>query len=533
MKYLLLLLLATSAHAAAVRDWPTGTLTFTQIVTPSAPASGKDACYTKSDDKLYCYSHGATETQIGAQGNLSGAITSSGLVTSIGSQTGTGSKFVVDTSPTLVTPNLGTPSAVVLTNATGFPTLNQNTSGTAADLSATLSIAHGGTANVTAAAAFNALSPMTTGGDLIYGGASGAATRLANGPATYVLTSNGTTLAPTWNAPSGGSTTYSNPFGTGARSEAFGLNAGGGASTANDDAAFGNGALHASDTGGVNSAFGSGALAANTSGANNVAMGYYALNANTSGLDNVAIGYEAMFNQATLSTHSTAVGYLANGGAGAGSSYATCIGASACGTYGQMTNDTCIGALSCGATSYGTSNACVGTDSCYAIITNGNVAIGYDAAYATGSSNSTFLGLEAGDGYSGSASACIGAWSCSVNQAVVKTLVIGGAAKSATYAINNVVVSGTPPAVSACGTSPPAVVGSDTAGRITVGTGGTATSCTITFATAFVNTPACIVEDESAVLTLQPGPTTTTLVVTSTVAFGASAVLDYICIGSQ
>ena len=62
----------------------------------------------------------------------------------------------------------------------------------------TLSIAGGGTGQTTANAAFNALSPMTTGGDLIYGGASGAATRLANGTAGQILQSNGTTLAPTW-----------------------------------------------------------------------------------------------------------------------------------------------------------------------------------------------------------------------------------------------------------------------------------------------------------------------------------------------
>ena len=36
--------------------------------------------------------------------NLTGVITSSGNATSIASQTGTGSKFVVDTSPTIVTP---------------------------------------------------------------------------------------------------------------------------------------------------------------------------------------------------------------------------------------------------------------------------------------------------------------------------------------------------------------------------------------------------------------------------------------------
>lgn len=61
-----------------------------------------------------------------------------------------------------------------------------------------LPIANGGTGQTTANAGFNALSPMTTGGDLIYGGASGVATRLANGTAGQVLQSNGTTLAPTW-----------------------------------------------------------------------------------------------------------------------------------------------------------------------------------------------------------------------------------------------------------------------------------------------------------------------------------------------
>lgn len=70
----------------------------------------------------------------------------------------------------------------------------------------TVAIAGGGTGQTTANAAFNALSPMTTGGDLIYGGASGAATRLANGTAGQVLQSNGTTLAPTWVTPSSGGT---------------------------------------------------------------------------------------------------------------------------------------------------------------------------------------------------------------------------------------------------------------------------------------------------------------------------------------
>ena len=45
--------------------------------------------------------------------------------------------------------------------------------------------------------------PMTTGGDVIYGGASGVATRLANGSSGQVLTSAGSTSAPTWTTPGG------------------------------------------------------------------------------------------------------------------------------------------------------------------------------------------------------------------------------------------------------------------------------------------------------------------------------------------
>jgi hypothetical protein len=84
--------------------------------------------------------------------------------------------------------------------AADFPTLNQNTTGTAAGLSSTLAIGSGGTGQTTASAAFNALSPVTTTGDLIIGNGTNSATRLAIGANTYVLTSNGTTAS--WTAPS-------------------------------------------------------------------------------------------------------------------------------------------------------------------------------------------------------------------------------------------------------------------------------------------------------------------------------------------
>lgn len=62
----------------------------------------------------------------------------------------------------------------------------------------TVPLNKGGTGQTTKAPAFDALQPMTTGGDVIYGGASGTGTRLANGTSGQVLTSNGGTSAPSW-----------------------------------------------------------------------------------------------------------------------------------------------------------------------------------------------------------------------------------------------------------------------------------------------------------------------------------------------
>ncbi len=58
-------------------------------------------------------------------------------------------------------------------------------------------IATGGTGQTTAAAAFNALSPLTAAGDLLYGGATGAGTRLPAGTSSQVLTGGS---APSWSA---------------------------------------------------------------------------------------------------------------------------------------------------------------------------------------------------------------------------------------------------------------------------------------------------------------------------------------------
>jgi hypothetical protein len=88
---------------------------------------------------------------------------------------------------------------------TGF-TPSTATSG-AITLAGILAVANGGTGQTTASAAFNALSPITTTGDLILGNGTNSATRLAIGANGYLLSSNGTTAS--WQpAPAGGVTTF-------------------------------------------------------------------------------------------------------------------------------------------------------------------------------------------------------------------------------------------------------------------------------------------------------------------------------------
>ena len=96
----------------------------------------------------------------------------------------------------------GTNSVLSAIQAADVPTLNQNTTGTASNVTGTVAIANGGTGQTTASAAFNALSPVTSTGDLIIGNGTNSATRLGIGTNGYVLTSNGTTA--TWAAAGGG-----------------------------------------------------------------------------------------------------------------------------------------------------------------------------------------------------------------------------------------------------------------------------------------------------------------------------------------
>lgn len=81
---------------------------------------------------------GLTAGNVTTNANLTGPITSTGNATAVASQTGTGTKFVMDTSPTLVTPTLGAATAtsingLTITTSTGTLTVTNGKTLTASN----------------------------------------------------------------------------------------------------------------------------------------------------------------------------------------------------------------------------------------------------------------------------------------------------------------------------------------------------------------------------------------------------------------
>ncbi len=131
----------------------------------------------------------------------------------------------VSNSATTAT-SANTNSAIVARDSSGnfsAGTITASLTGNATNVTGTVAIANGGTGQTTKAAGFDALSPMSASGDVIYGGTSGTGTRLVKGNNGDVLT-----LAagiPSWAAPAGGSSptsqlTYDTPNGYGATNTA-------------------------------------------------------------------------------------------------------------------------------------------------------------------------------------------------------------------------------------------------------------------------------------------------------------------------
>lgn len=105
-------------------------------------------------------------------------------------------------------------------------------------------------------------------------------------------------------------------------------------------------------------------------------------------------------------------------------------------------------------------------------------------------------------------------------------LTIAGTAKT-----THLLGGGTTPAITSGFGTTPSIAGTDMAGRITVGTGGAASTGVITFAVAFAVAPACMVMNETTEVVAFCTATATTLTISSSSPFGAGDKLTYICVG--
>ncbi len=170
----------TSANlATAVTDETgTGFLVFATSPTLVTPALGTPSALVGTN--ITGTAAGLTAGTVTTNANLTGVITSIGNSTSIGSQTGTGSTFVMNTSPTLVTPNLGTPSAATLTNATGLP-ISTGVSGLATGIATFL-------ATPTSANLAAAVTNETGNGALVFATSPTLVTPLLGTPTSGIMT---------------------------------------------------------------------------------------------------------------------------------------------------------------------------------------------------------------------------------------------------------------------------------------------------------------------------------------------------------
>jgi hypothetical protein len=310
-----------------------------------------------------------------------GTPSSANLAAAVTDETGSGA-LVFATSPTLVTPALGTPASGVLTNATGLP-LSTGVTGT-------LPVANGGTG-----------ATSLTANNVLLGNGTSALQVVAPGTSGNVLTSNGTT----WTSAAAGAalsgvTDSGSPFetalghqagnvNTGTNNTFIGYRAGLSNTTGTETTAVGSLALDANTTG-SNTALGFSALGSNTTGSSNTGIGRYALSQNVTGAANVAVGDSAL--SSNVGSSNVAVGQNALGINTTGASNVA-LGRDALGANTTASNNTAVGYQALDANTTGVKNVAIGANALGANTeAQDNTAVGQEALRltTTGSGNSAF-----------------------------------------------------------------------------------------------------------------------------------------------
>jgi hypothetical protein len=279
-------------------------------------------------------------------------------------------------------------SNVVNSSLTSVGTITQGVwSGT------TIPVTKGGTGATTKTAAFDALSPMTTSGDIIYGGSSGTGTRLAKGTDGQVLT-----LAsgiPSWAAIS--AVTSLGTFTTTSYAAGGTING----STLTLSAADGTKPGLVSTV--AQTIAGAKTFSADIFTNNDVRVGK-GVAGNTS---NTVIGKLALGGTSTVTNENvfnTAIGISAMQNSSGTGSYNTAVGANSAFFNNSGSHNTYLGYQTGYSTTSGTKNVAIGSGALYGSTTGnyltgeGNNAIGFEAMkdISTTASDNIAIGLSAG-----------------------------------------------------------------------------------------------------------------------------------------